>query len=306
MLSRSEAPSVPRLLSAALVDYAGLFPPAKLDMATCVANYAGYRRGASAGLLGRLVLPAARIDEFTVVARSHVAERALGLHALDQPWELSLLAADANELLDSRASLQAAFGLAVAVASVELPVLEPLAIEPLVAALPRDLEAYVEVPLGPDQDERLALVAQAGAYAKVRTGGVVAEAFPRAAELAAFLRACALRRLPFKATAGLHHACRGPYALTYEPGSATAPMFGFLNMLLATAEAQAGADAATVEAALLDPRPQARISAAGLALVSGRQWGAPELRLLRAGGLRSFGSCSFDEPVAELGALGLA
>ncbi len=306
MLSRPEAPSVPRVLTAALVDYAGLFPPAQLDMTTCVANYAAYRRGSAAVLLGRLVLPAARIEEFNAAARSQVAERALGLHALDQPWQLSLLAANATELQAARASLHATFGLAVAVASVELPPLDVLAIEPLVAALPRDIEAYVEVPLGPGRDERMALVAQAGAYAKVRTGGVVADAFPQATELSLFLRACAARRLPFKATAGLHHACRAAYALTYAPDSATAPMYGFLNLLLATAEAQAGADLATVEAALLDPRPQARLSVKGLTLASGRVLGASEVRMLRTGGLRSFGSCSFDDPLGELCALGLA
>jgi hypothetical protein len=306
MSNGSEGASVARVMSATLVDYAGLFPPAQLDMSTCVANYAGYRRGSAAALLGRFVLPAARVEEFITAARFHVAERALGLHALDQPWELSLLVAQPTELQAARASLQAAFGLAVVVASVELPPLDALAIEPLVAALPRDLEAYVEVPLGPDQDERLALVAQSGAYAKVRTGGVSVDAFPRATDLAAFLGACAARRLPFKATAGLHHACRGAYPLTYERGSASAPMYGFLNLFVATAEAQAGADLTTLEAVLLDPRPQARVSAAGVMLANGRQLSAAELRLVRSGGLRSFGSCSFNEPVGELCALGLA
>src|ERR1017187_3330475 len=43
-----------------------------------------------------------------------------------------------------------------------------------------------------------------GAFAKVRTGGLTPDAVPAPAAIANFLRCAAHRRLPFKATAGLH------------------------------------------------------------------------------------------------------
>ena len=62
---------------------------------------------------------------------------------------------------------------------------------------------YCEVPI-----ETLDDVKQAGCLAKLRTGGVKPEAIPSVEEVAAFIRACADRRLAFKATAGLHHPVR--------------------------------------------------------------------------------------------------
>lgn len=39
------------------VDYAGLFPPAKLDMETAVRNYASYQEGEHSWALGRFIVP---------------------------------------------------------------------------------------------------------------------------------------------------------------------------------------------------------------------------------------------------------
>ena len=75
-------PSVAALLSN-IVDYAGLFPPAKLDMATTVQNYARFLDGPDAWLLERLVVPAARLDEF----EEHAAAL-LPRGEDDDPWQL--------------------------------------------------------------------------------------------------------------------------------------------------------------------------------------------------------------------------
>jgi hypothetical protein len=48
-----------------LIDYAGLFPPAGLDMLTSTRNYACYRSGKYAWALGRLIVPVARLTEFS-------------------------------------------------------------------------------------------------------------------------------------------------------------------------------------------------------------------------------------------------
>jgi hypothetical protein len=58
---RPIAESVTALL-ANIIDYAGLFPPASLDMATTVANYASHLGSEDAWLLERLIVPAARLD----------------------------------------------------------------------------------------------------------------------------------------------------------------------------------------------------------------------------------------------------
>src|SRR5215831_18301579 len=53
-----------RDLLAGLIDYAGLFPPAALDMTTAARNYAEHRESEYRFALGRFVVPVARLDEF--------------------------------------------------------------------------------------------------------------------------------------------------------------------------------------------------------------------------------------------------
>ena len=55
-----------------VVDYAGLFPPAKLDMQPTVDNYAAALAGADQWMLGRLIVPVKRLDEFEACAAAHL------------------------------------------------------------------------------------------------------------------------------------------------------------------------------------------------------------------------------------------
>ena len=83
---------------------------------------------------------------------------------------------------------------------------------------PPGTERYVEVdPKGPGLEELLAAIRDTGAGAKIRTGGVSAEAFPTPGAVLGFLRACHEIGVRFKATAGLHHPLRATYRLTYAP-----------------------------------------------------------------------------------------
>src|SRR6266404_1640053 len=60
----AEAVDAAGVLLRDLIDYAGLFPPASLAMATSVANYDAYLRSEWSWILGRFVVPAARLPEF--------------------------------------------------------------------------------------------------------------------------------------------------------------------------------------------------------------------------------------------------
>jgi len=50
-------------LLAGLIDYAGLYPPASLDMRTAARNYVSYQNGPHAFALGRFIVDIARTDE---------------------------------------------------------------------------------------------------------------------------------------------------------------------------------------------------------------------------------------------------
>ncbi|HEU4953028.1 MAG TPA: hypothetical protein VFT28_00555, partial [Gemmatimonadales bacterium] len=173
------------------------------------------------------------------------------------------------------------------------------------ARLPRHVAAFVELPLARDPGPALEVIARHGAGAKVRTGGVTADAFPATDDLLRFLRAAVGAGVPFKATAGLHHPLRARYRLTYEPDSASGTMFGFLNLFLAAAFLRQGMSDADARRLLEEGDP------ASLALdrhgVSwrGHRLEAAALDEARRAGLGSFGSCSFDEPVGDLASLHL-
>lgn len=150
--------------------------------------------------------------------------------------------------------------------------------------------------------EQLDAVKTAGNFAKIRTGGVKPEAIPSPKDVAAFIIACAERRLPFKATAGLHHPIRAEYALTHEADAPRAVMHGFLNVLMAAAFAWQGEK--NIEAII------AETDATAFTFDGGAKWRGliltvEQIRDARENFMHSIGSCSFDEPVHELQALGL-
>jgi hypothetical protein len=285
------APSVRALLAGA-IDYAGLFPPAALAMDDAARNYASYLRSADAWALGRFVVPAARLAEL---------KESLGRHrAGSAPWRLSVLAGPQSD--DWSAAERTLDGVA-AIEAIELRVRTPDDVPGAAATLPRDVEVYYEIPIEGDPMPLLGAIARAGGRAKVRTGGVTADAFPSADHLARFIFSCARAAIPFKATAGLHHPLRASYPLTYAPDSPRGEMFGFLNLLAAATFARRGDSVDTIGEVLRERDPRAfALDGKGLAW-RGQHVSTAAVADTRATFALSFGSCSFTEPIGDLRAL---
>jgi hypothetical protein len=292
-----------RALLSGAIDYAGLFPPAALDMRSAVGRYAGHRAGPDAWALGRFVVPVARLGEL-----EHEAEP-LAPRAPAQAWGLSVLlgAEHAKELeaLGEFNRRHAAPGAsALAADAIEAKAESVAVIDRLLDTVPRSTQVYVEIPLCRDPAALVAAIARRGARAKARTGGVTADAFPAPTDLLRFLRACTAAGVPFKATAGLHHPLRAEYRLTYAPDSPRGTMFGFLNVFLAAAFLRNGmGDADALQ--LLEERSAAAFRF-GADAVEWRGHGLDRTAVerARANAIVGFGSCSFDEPVGEARELG--
>ena len=289
-----------RALVARLVDYAGLFPPAGLDMASAIGAYAEYRASPDAWMLGRFVVPVARFDELATAARG-VADFGT------TPWCLSaLVGEDAGGDAQRIQSFNAEHSGRLVVDSVEARAADAERIGMLARTFGARLPLYVEMPADPDPRDLIDAVHRASARAKIRTGGVTPEAFPRAAHVARFLSRCAALQVPFKATAGLHHPLRGEQRLTYASDAPTATMFGFLNVFVAAALVAQAADEAELVAVLEERDPSAfAFDDAGLSWRQHRL-STGELAACRASFAVAFGSCSFREPVDDLRKLGLA
>lgn len=304
-----------RALAAGLVDYAGLFPPASLDMRHAVEQYAAYKRGPAAWMLGRFVVPVSRLAEFEADARMVLppAEH-------PAPWRLSALAGPstgpglAAELaaiddFNRRHGSNGQHGRAV-VDTVELKATSPAAVEEAARLLGGRFQGAYELAVSaPDFLDTLAVIGSVRGVAKLRTGGVLPEAIPPVEAVTTFVWECAKRRVPFKATAGLHHPVRGQQRLTYDAASPTAVTHGFLNVFVAAAVAwslPAASDdgRAMVAAILSETSPRAFVvDDAGVSWRDVRV-DVASLEACRGEFALAFGSCSFEEPVDDLETLG--
>ena len=284
---------------AGFIDYAGLFPPAGLPLDLVADQYGRYRTGRHAWMLGRLVVPADRLPEAEVAAHRAGA-------SVDEPWRVTALVGSAEQsdalaaaLIDGNHRPRS-----VRVESVEAVAGSADDIARLARVWPIEFERYVEIPADPDPAPLMAALSAAGLFAKIRAGGIAPDRFPTTAQMARFLVRARDAGVPMKATAGLHHALRGDYRLTYEPESAKATMHGFVNLVLAATLLAAGKiDEELAEACLDDDRADAfKLSGRAGAWLNGVVTYS-ELAHARRSLLRSVGSCSFDEPVAEIEAL---
>jgi hypothetical protein len=180
-------------------------------------------------------------------------------------------------------------------------------------AVPVSIRSVFEVVPGADLEAIVGFVKQVDGIAKIRTGGLSPDAVPSPGAVARFITTCARARVPFKATAGLHHAIRGPHPIGTAPDTSVAVQHGFVNVSMASAVARsrvaAGASPAAqqlvVEAILEETDPKAFSIGQDSAAWRDLRLAATELGGTRAEFFQGFGSCSFDEPVAELRALGL-
>lgn len=290
-----------RILLSEAIDYAGLFPPAGLSMSEAVINYATYRNSNYSWMLGRFVVTAARLGEFYESARDFM------LRDEARPWRVSVVVGEnVFETLRLIEDFNIANGPGVVCDTLEIRAETSALIENSVNALPSAVTAYFELALDERLPDLIATLAIKGQRAKMRTGGVTPEAFPRTNEVVRFVRTCLAANVPFKATAGLHHPIRCFRPLTYENNSPKGTMHGFLNLFLMTGFAREGYRVSLLEDVMEEEfeevfrfEDQAAIWRDDFSL---NIW---QLERLRKFGIQSFGSCSFDEPIADLQKLGV-
>lgn len=307
-----------------IVDYAGLFPPSKLDMAPTVRNFAQYVGSDDAWMLSRLVVPVARFEEFELIADRHLprgelpaeppegSEPAAELDGGVEPWRISaLIGPDLNADIDRIFAFNQAHTASedvgrVIVDAIELKGPDARTIDEAMRVVPEQLDAYFEIPWDQDPRGPIAALAGTGGRAKIRCGGPVADLFPPSEAVARFITACAAAGVALKFTAGLHHPIRAEHNLTYETDSPRGVMHGFLNVFLAACLLRVRAIAPERVVDLLEEtRPEAFHFDE-----SGAGWNDVRLDVDQLAQARddfavSFGSCSFEEPVADLRSLGL-
>jgi hypothetical protein len=295
-----------------LIDDAGLFPPACLDVPAALAAHERASAGDAFWVVGRFVVPGSRLME--LAAELDQTPDPLAVSALVEPRD-----GDAGEALAALARRSEELFPRLALEALECPLaglagdsdderLAKLLAAADAAAFARSPALYVEIAMtdsGQAPDGLLALhrarerAPERELFAKIRCAGQGSAAVPAAAAVAGFLWEANRLGVPFKATAGLHHPVRG------EPSPA-GEMHGFLNVIGGAVLAHArGVDRRTLEA-LVAERDPARFELDGRRFAwRGIGADAGEIGAARAGLIHSYGSCSLDEPVADLRALGM-
>lgn len=313
-----------------IIDYAGLFPPAKLDLDTAIRNFARFRQDENAHMVARFVIPAVRLPELERYHEELFAEGA-------EPFQFSVLTRSGGHRdaflegveadLEEIRTFRERHGERVAIDAMEIrlsPDLAEQASEPelrgaldavadrVERVVPGGAQLFFEAGLPESWPGRTSLVVDAiaahnatrllrrRAGLKLRCGGLEPSAFPSLHRVAITLSSTLLARVPFKATAGLHHPVR------HHNDSVRTKMHGFFNVFGAGILLHAGViSPLQIEEVLRDENAESfRFDEEGFAWKDKRVGLMPIARA-RKNALLSFGSCSVEEPREDLQQLGL-
>jgi hypothetical protein len=318
-------------LMAGIIDYAGLFPPAKLPLDRAIRDYARYRTEPEAWMLVRFICPAARLGELAPYGEELFRAgppfrfSALGRGGRTKDEFLAGVRADMEDV----ASFLRRHGADVVVDAYETRLPDTVVRDAGEAGCrdllqtttslfadhgPTSLTAFYEATPGENWKNEIAAVVEAisghnqrlpknrvqAVGFKLRCGGVEASAFPAVKQVAFVVAACRDAGVPLKCTAGLHHPIRH-----YDDGVAT-KMHGFVNVFGAGVLAHARRlSEQQVRAVIDDESPNSFVFDGETFRWKDVAVSTDEIVAARLRAVPSFGSCSFDEPREDLRALGL-
>lgn len=305
-----------------IIDYAGLFPPASLELAQAFHNFVFYRQGEYKWMLGRFIVPAKRLTELGNLLDDMKIEGTVPLSVLGTGSENTgefreLLKNDTEEI----SKFVSKYPAAVSVDAFELRLPPDLFVSEdnseliktmtgvsasLENVLGRNIPVFFEVNLTKNYEAEIIRTAESigalnrGCGYKLRTGGIEAKAFPEPEVIAFAIMTCCEFDVPMKCTAGLHHPIR------HYNEEVKANMHGFMNVFAAGILAYtSNLDETEIIEVLTDEDPYEFMFTE-----SGLTWNENEITIgeiksAREKFMLSYGSCSFDEPIDDLRSLEL-
>ena len=289
-----------KVLLRAIVDYAGIFPPAKLSLQNAIADYLKYSQSSDNWLLGNFVIPVSRLTELETLLVNRYSENKLltpcSISAiLSGNWQSEL---QQVQTFNNNNNLK--------ITAVEFKPLSLGEIQQAINHIPKGIETFWEIPLDENLENYLAILKKANKAAKIRTGGLSAQSFPDVERLCQFIFASAEAQVPFKATAGLHHALAGNYEVNYQEKNFFANMQGFLNLSILAALVYGQKLTRKGALTILQESFSTNFKFQEENIIwQNHNLSLTELQKSRKCFFRSFGSCSFQEPLDELRGLKL-
>ena len=318
-------------LTKGLIDYAGLFPPASLDMENSYKNFLEYSKMDEGFMLGKFICPASRLNELTDEIAKYKYKKesrfqisVLGTSGKDYDDFFNNFYSDVRMILEFNKKNPLNF--ITNTFEVKLPAefADPAHRERL-----KEMIGYVNFILEdemnyemnvyyesfPNKDDVFLNIftdalkeyntsktdkGKVKAGIKLRTGGVEAKAFPTSEEIASVLKAAHDKQIPFKATAGLHHPIKK------FNDTVKTDMHGFINVfsagLLLFGNDLTKEDLVNI---INEKHPENFIFTDNQFKWKEYEVSNPTIQRGRENFMTSYGSCSFDEPRDDLRVLGL-
>lgn len=305
-----------------LLDYAGLFPPTTLSLQNSLMNFAEYRHHNQKDWLGKFILPVKKIDETISLLSNQNIFSSFGNKA-----QFSVILSNCETLSEFQSYLQndltsinrliKKFGEFIDIQSFEiLPPKEVFSsgktnsmrdflfdlsenfIENNIKA-----DFYCELPFSENLDEYVTIIKRHNKNiskfqfsVKIRTGGVTPQQIPSSKEIINAILLFAEHKLPLKATAGLH------VPVPNDNPHVGARLHGFLNIfscLLLCYDEQKLNSQELEKIITTYSYPDFKFSETGLH-VGDRFISNENMLKLRKHYIKSFGTCSFIEPIEHL------
>lgn len=301
-----------------LIDYAGTFPPASLDLKTSFINYLKYLESPHSWLLSKFVVPAKRLPELTSIIEIEkiVPDKPINLSVLGGKEVVVSkffdgLVSDIEKILEFKTH----FGEKINTDTYEVLLPLELFVVPDINKLVdfftkvsvsffesvnKNVSVFYEAAPGKELEiltKAISYFNMIGNFAgyKIRTGGIEPSSFPHAEKIARALRICSENETPLKCTAGLHH----PYR--HYDASVKTKMHGFINVFCAGIFAfNLDLNEYELTRMLLEEDPYKFKFSDDKITYEEFEVFEEEIAEAREKFILSFGSCSFEEPVDDL------
>lgn len=276
-----------------IMDYAGLFPPAELSLEKSISNYNHYLKSSENWMLSKFIIPAGILNQIPPL---------LKLEKVSDKFSFSVIISDSEKDLENIIKFKKSFS------KIEIGALEvkpQMRLESLLNNIQfirneinNDINIFIESSINPDNtliEELVKLRNQdINIGYKLRTGGITQDAFPSPDIIASVIKSCAEKRIPFKATAGLHH----PF--TRFDSSVNTKMYGFVNIFAAGLFAvKFLLNETDLIKIITDENPHNFLFENNL-IWRDYEISSGDISEIRRKYFISFGSCSFDEPREDL------
>ncbi|MBK9333668.1 MAG: hypothetical protein IPM96_15010 [Ignavibacteria bacterium] len=314
------------LFTEGIIDYAGLFPPAELDLRTAFSNYMKYLSENNSIILSGFICPVKLLPELEIICNE--------ISEFSFPVRISLILSGGKDEITFKENFISDLKIRenfikgkspfIRADHFEYKIPESIVMEDD-KELFLDLFRFISQNSGNGSDSKFNFFAETPLTGdwkrniktatdlieehnekyhdtgfKLRTGGVTAAAIPSAEQIAFAVRHCLNRNLQMKFTAGLHHPFR------HFDNGINAKMHGFINVFSAGIIAKRHNISDHELIKLIEDENADNFNFTD----SGFTWGGYEIEnedihFARQTFVKSYGSCSFDEPVEDLKKLNL-